>query len=395
MATFAIHTLGCKTNQAEGDQIADQLTKHGLQSTAFKNKSDIYIINSCTVTQRADKKTLRFIKQALKQNSKAKIFLIGCYRKFADKELPVEIIEKEKLIKKFNGKSNEPQGIPKPHPHIRRNLLIQTGCENFCSYCIVPYVRGKNKFKPLNEILNNANELIETGAKEIVLTGTNLGTHKELITIIKKLSRIKDLIRIRLSSIEPMYINKDLIECITNNPKVCPHLHIPLQSGDNDILQAMKRNYTREDFLELIKMIRKHVPDMSFNTDILVGFPGETDKQFNNTIDLIKRINFSRIHVFSFSKRPLTAAYKLPDFVDPKTIKERALRTKDLGKKLINNFIMQNKDKNIEILVEQKNKQGLWEGLSPHYLRCAFSLNQNLFGKVILIPFIKVKQVAS
>jgi threonylcarbamoyladenosine tRNA methylthiotransferase MtaB len=248
--------------------------------------------------------------------------------------------------------------------------MIQDGCENFCSYCIVPYARGKITRKPFNQVIQEAKNLVEAGAREIILTGINLGTYgaHALISLLSALSSIPSLLRIRLSSIEPMYLSRELIDAVAEIPKVCHHLHIPLQSGDNHILRAMNRNYSRDDFLDLVSYIRKRIPDCGITTDIIAGFPGEEKKEFQNTIDLVKRIKFSRLHIFPYSKREGTKAADFPNQVDVATKKQRSKILLELGRDLMTDFAKQYVNKKIEILVEQKG-----EGLTSNFIRSFFN----------------------
>jgi threonylcarbamoyladenosine tRNA methylthiotransferase MtaB len=247
--------------------------------------------------------------------------------------------------------------------------MIQDGCEHFCSYCIVPYARGKIKSKPLEQIVDEANQLVEAGAREIVLTGINLGTYQfDLPPAINRLSSFVSLHRIRLSSLEPMYITKELIDVVAATPKVCKHLHLPLQSGDNHILSAMHRNYSRDDYLDLIHYIRSKMPNCGITTDIMVGFPGEGEPEFQNTVDLIHQIKFSRMHIFTYSKRKSTPAAEFPNHVEPKMKKQRSKHLHKLRNKYMFEFANQYLNKEVEILVEQKG-----EGLTSNYIRCFYN----------------------
>lgn len=291
---------------------------------------------------------------------------------------------------------------------------------NFCSYCIVPYVRGKIRSRPTGEIVSEAKQMVEDGVKEIILTGINLGEFEinggqnptidrkteynkteniltrtdlndfkisnnqtpsteqiqttkfktSLPCLIDELSGIDALFRIRLSSIEPMYITDELIKVVRTNPKVCGHFHIPLQSGDDKILKAMNRNYTSKDFLSIVKKIKKRIKDVAITTDIIVGFPGEDEKAFKNTLKLVDKIGFSRIHIFPYSDRPGTAAQKLPNKVDPRIIATRYEQLDKLREKNMLKFHQKFKNKRMEILVEQKNRKNrMREGLTGNYIR--------------------------
>jgi threonylcarbamoyladenosine tRNA methylthiotransferase MtaB len=289
--------------------------------------------------------------------------------------------------------------------------MIENGCDNFCSYCIVPFVRGKIKSKPFDQVIAEARSLAKAGVKEIILTGINLGeygrmtndkfqmtnkipmTKSQLIfpELIEEISKIDGLLRIRLSSIEPMYITNALISVIKNNQKVCKHLHIPLQSGDDKILKAMNRNYTSKDFLNMIRKIRKQIKDIAVTTDIIVGFPGEDEKAFKNTCKLAEQSQFSRIHIFSYSDRPGTAASKLPNKIDPKTTAIRYVKLGELRDQYMLKFHRSFMKKPVEVLIEQRDKKtGMYEGLTGGFIRVFFAgddMGDECLGRLITAKF--------
>ncbi len=380
MKKIAFYTLGCKANQYQTEVLKSRVTDHESQVVDFHDFADEYIINTCTVTQDADRKSRQAIRRSIKQNPKAKIIVTGCYAKTNGEEL-------KKLFPSIGLRQPDIRvdGVvsisSRMKPRIRANLMIQDGCEHFCSYCIVPYARGKIKSKPLEQIMEEAKRLVEAGARELVLTGINLGTYQfNLSAVIDRLSMIKDLYRLRLSSLEPMYLKKELIDAVAENPKVCKHLHIPLQSGDNRILSAMNRNYSRDDYLDLIHYIRNKMPDCGITTDIIVGFPGEGEKEFQNTLDLIDRIKFSRMHIFTYSKRKGTPAADLANQIDPKTKKQRSQALQESRVKYMMEFANQYLNKEVEILVEQKG-----EGLTSNYIRCFFNDPTDSSGSLKII----------
>jgi threonylcarbamoyladenosine tRNA methylthiotransferase MtaB len=384
MKKIAFYTLGCKANQYQTEVIKSRVAGHESRVVDFNTEADIYIINTCTVTDDADRKSRQAIRRALRQNPGARVIVTGCYARLNQSELnrsfpQVELPDPSSLI---------PQTWRKA-PRIRSFLMIQDGCENFCSYCIVPYARGKIKSKPPDEVISEAKQLVKSGAREIILTGINLGTYQyDLSSVISRLSSVSRLLRIRLSSIEPMYLTKELIDAIARTPKVCRHLHIPLQSGDNDILKAMDRNYTREDYLEMVNYIRGKIPDCGITTDIILGFPGESEKGFQRTVDLINEIKFSRLHIFTFSKRKGTPAAKLPNQVDIKIMKHRSKVLHELRKKYMIEFASQYLGKEVEILVEQKGK-----GLTSNYIRCFFNDPADSSGQLKKIHVNKITPV--
>jgi threonylcarbamoyladenosine tRNA methylthiotransferase MtaB len=370
MKKTAFYTLGCRANQAQTEALKSQTE----EIVDFKEHADEYIINTCTVTHDADRKSRQAIRRAIRQNPKAKIIITGCFAKLEAEELKKLFPQAEIMP--------PPSLAPRPStlaPRVRSNLMIQDGCEHFCSYCIVPYARGKVKSKPLDQIEKEAKQLVKAGAREIVLTGINLATYQyDLKEVIKILSPIEKLYRIRFSSLEPMYLDKKLIDAIAENKKVCRFFHIPLQSGDNNILKAMGRNYQQKDYIDLIKYIREKIPECGISTDIIVGFPGESEKEFQSTVDLINRLKFSRIHIFSYSIRKGTPAADMPNQVDEKIKAKRNKELHLLRDKYMEEFAKQYFNKEVEILVERKG-----EGLTSNFIRCFFDDPTNSTGQLI------------
>lgn len=378
MKKIAYYTLGCRANQYQTEVLRLQVASDKLQVVEFSSEADIYVINTCTVTIDADRKSRQAIRRALRQNPKAEVQVAGCFARLEGpklKKLFPSIKIKEKLET-----WNLPPSTDKTK-RVRMNLMIQDGCEHFCSYCIVPYARGKITSKPVDQVNNEAEQLIQAGAREIVLTGINLGTYQfDLSKVIQQLSAIPELLRIRLSSIEPMYISRGLIDAAAKLPKVCRHFHLPLQSGDNSILKKMDRNYTRDDYLGLVNYIRNKIPDCGITTDIIVGFPGEGDQEFQNTLDLVNQAKFSRIHIFPYSRRKGTPAAEFPEQVDEKAKKKRSKTLNSLRTRLMVEFASRYLNKEVEILVEQKG-----EGLTSNFIRCFFDDPADSSGNPIKI----------
>jgi len=386
MTKVVFYTLGCKANQYQTEVLKSQLINDRFQLGLYGEEADLYVINTCTVTETADRKSRQAIRRALRLGKK--VIVTGCYAKL-EKSLLSKLFPQIEILEPSSISRRPSTMIPHPSfivPRIRANLMIQDGCEHFCSYCILPYVRGKVKSKPIEDVIAEAEELVDAGAREIILTGINLGTYQyQLSSVVHRLSFIENLYRIRLSSLEPMYLSKDLIDTIAKNPKVCHHLHLPLQSGDNEILKAMNRNYSREDYLELVNYIKRQIPDCAITTDIIVGFPGEGEKEFQNTVDLIHKVKFARLHVFPFSKRKGTAAYNFPAQVDQNTKKKRIEILSQLRAKYLKEFASQYLNQEVEILVEKKG-----EGLTSNYLRVVYSGSKSEVGTLKKVKFSKV-----
>jgi threonylcarbamoyladenosine tRNA methylthiotransferase MtaB len=394
---IAFYTLGCRSNQYETDVMKKICSAAGFEIVSFEKQADIYVINTCTVTGNADKKSRHAIRMAKKKNGDSMVIATGCYVEAGPPEL-FKISEVDILLKNndkahlldYLPKINKPIEQPPLKKLIRANLMIENGCENSCSYCIVPFVRGKITSKPFDQVIAEAKAMVKDGVKEIVLTGINLGEYGPMTNdqipiakqiqisnfqislpkLIGEISKIDGLLRIRLSSIEPMYINEALIKTIKDDPKVCKHLHIPAQSGDDKILKAMNRNYTSKDFLNMTKKIREQIKDIAITTDIIIGFPGEDDKAFKNTCKLAEQARFSRIHIFSYSDRPGTEASKLPNKIDPKTLAIRHEKLEEIRDKLMLKVHMSFRKRPVEVLIEQKDrKTGMYEGLTGGFIR--------------------------
>jgi len=372
MRKFAIYTLGCKANQYQSFALESEMRDGNSEMRNFGEEADVYIINTCTVTADADRKSRQAIRRALRLAKK--VIVTGCYARLQEESLK-KLFPEIEILRACP--SSPCQGRGGQRVRVRQNLLIEDGCENFCSYCIVPYARGKVTRKPLEDILREATLLVSAGAREIVLTGINLGAWGGLSTVLCSLSTIQNLFRIRLSSLEPQYVTEELIETIASHPKICRHLHLPLQSGDDKILKLMNRQYTAEDYLKLIEKIREKIPNCGITTDVIVGFPNEGEAEFQNTLNLIDRIKFSRLHIFPYSERELTTAAKLPGQVDPKTKKARYAMLNGLRDKYMREFAEKYMGKEIEILVEQRG-----EGLTSNYIRVKFDDPQDSSGQL-------------
>jgi len=434
MPKIAFYTLGCRSNQYENDAMKKICAAAGFNIVPFEEQADIYVINTCTVTGNADKKSRNAIRMAKKRNRDSTVIATGCYvetKSFnmneADLILPnknkfniLDLLRDEKC---FSHLASPISHFKSPISHlasrIRSNLMIENGCENSCSYCIVPFVRGKIVSKPFEQVIAEAKSMVKEGVKEIVLTGIDLGEYalepetkspclagrqvgsnrsnrnrdfqSQVPALIDDLSKIDGLLRIRLSSIEPMYITDDLIKTVKEDPKVCKHLHIPAQSGDDKILKAMNRNYTSKDLLNMARKIRKQIKDIAITTDIIVGFPGEDEKAFKNTCKLAEQARFSRIHIFSYSDRPGTAASKLPNKVEPKIIARRREKLGELRDKLMLKFHRSFIKKPVEVLIEHKDgKTGMYEGLTGGYIRVFFAgddMGDEYLGRLIPAKF--------
>ncbi len=407
MKSVAFYTLGCKVNHYETEAMMDKFKSKGYSIKDFDEIADLYVINSCTVTTQAASKSRKYARRAKRKNEEAKVIMIGCYPQVNEDE--VSQIEEIDYIMGTSGKSNiveliedkissdnndkllkdnlnygkfsefEEMSIKDLSETTRAYIKIQEGCNQFCSYCIIPYARGKMRSRDKNNIIDEVTQLInKKGVREIVLTGIHLGAYgieKEdkyaLVKLIEALSKIEGLKRIRLSSIEVTEVNDRLLNLIKQNEKVCLHLHLPLQSGSNKILERMNRPYTKEEFRERVNKFREKITDLAITTDVIVGFPGETIKEFRETYDFIKEIGFSRLHVFPFSRRKNTPAYDMKPRVRGDIKSKNASRLRKLNKKLMSQFNNKFIGKIKKIIIEDNkdHETGLYTGYTDNYIK--------------------------
>lgn len=357
-----ICSLGCKVNIYESELVTNILKNNNYTVVDFEDKADIYIINTCSVTNESDKKSRKMINRAKKNNPAAIIIVMGCYSQVnaedidvdivlgnKDKSKIVEIIEeyiktkqKKKIIYDLTKVDFEKMEITNFDSHTRAFVKIQDGCNAFCSYCIIPYVRGRVRSKDPEDVIKEVTTLVEKGYKEIVLTGIHTGRYgtdinTTLEELLNKLVNIPNIYRIRLSSIEINEITPGIKELLKENKVMAKHLHIPLQSGSNKILKLMNRRYNKEEFLSMVDNLRD-IPDISLTTDLIVGFPNEGEEEFNETIDTLKKIGFTKIHTFPYSKRKGTPAATMDNQVSPEEKKKRVHRILDLSNKYEHNF---------------------------------------------------------
>ncbi|MDD2752332.1 MAG: tRNA (N(6)-L-threonylcarbamoyladenosine(37)-C(2))-methylthiotransferase MtaB [Candidatus Omnitrophica bacterium] len=405
MKTFKLYTLGCKVNQYESQEIREKLLQANLCESNNGSKADFYFVNTCTVTSRADADSLQFIRRAARENPRAKIIVTGCLTeldaKKIKKALPGSLIisNKEKLLetvvpKYQSARVPRHRGISGFSGHTRAFLKIQNGCDNFCAYCKVPLVRGRSRSRKAAEIISEAKRLVEGGFKEIVLTGICLGaygrdlpTKGALTKIIKELIKINGLERIRLSSIEAGDVSRSLINLIGSSKKICRHLHIPIQSGDDLILRKMHRSYTHASYLALIKRIKAAIPGIAVTADCLVGFPGESKENFLNTVKLVREISPLRTHIFPYSPRPGTKAFRLKEGVGVKEMKERLGILRKVSAECAQKFQKQFIAKKMEVLIESRDKfhPGFWQGHTDNYLKVLVKSNCNLHNQIIKV----------
>ncbi len=410
--TVAIATLGCKVNQYESTALAGMFRARGYRVVDFKDRADIYVINTCTVTHLGDRKSRQLIRRASGSNPGGLVVVTGCYSQVspeevlgisgvdlvtgtAEKSRLVDMVEQLEKGRKVNAvtdsRAHAVYGeIPfAPAGRVRAFLKIQEGCDNFCSYCIVPYARGPLKSRDPAGIMEEARRLAASGYREIVLTGIHTGAFGKdkigglnLAGLLEELAKIEGLARIRLSSVEPMDITGELISVLAQGPPLCPHLHIPLQSGDDGILGAMKRGYSSGDFRRLMAAVKENIKDVSVTTDVIVGFPGEGEENFLNTYNLIRELEFSSLHIFKYSPRKGTPAAEFPGQTPPGVKEDRRKRLAELGRLLAADFASRYLGKIVEVLVEEtvEGDPGLVRGHTANYLLVAFPGDEKMRG---------------
>ncbi len=401
--TFTLFSFGCKVNQYEAQFVREQLTAAGLREETLN--PDLFIVNSCAVTAAAERKCRAYIRSLIKKKPQSRIVLTGCYaRIFAGRESASagRIIcipqEKKKYLRRelcsaglIADTGFEINGISGFSAHARAFLKVQDGCANFCAYCIVPHLRGRPQSKPLSRIKEEVRRLSENGFSEIVLTGINLGCwgqdlrqKKKISFLLKGLLRIKSLGRVRLSSLEPEFVDEELIELMNGETKICPHLHIPLQSGDDFILSRMNRRYRSADYLKIIERAKRRISGLGLSTDIIVGFPGETEKHFRNTCKLVRRAGFLRVHIFPYSRRPGTPAAELDGQVEGQAKKARKRELENIARQTGLAFRKQFLGKELTVIFEEK-RDGFWQGYAANYIPVQAKSRKNLTGKLLVV----------
>jgi len=419
MMKVAFYTLGCKVNQYETEAMEEMFRKRGYEVVSFEKKADIYIINTCTVTNLGDRKSRQFIRRAKKLNKNSIVAAVGCYSQIAPDEVEniegVDIVigttDKEKIVdlceevkqkrRKINVVRNikyhkqfDNLSIDNLESRTRAYMKIQDGCNQYCSYCIIPYARGPIRSRKLEDILDEAEKLAKANFKEIILTGIHVASYGKdlknlsLLDVINEVSKIEGIERIRLSSIEPTFIDEEFMTNVVDNKKFCDHFHLSLQSGSNSVLKRMNRKYTTEEYKNIVNLIRRYMPNAGITTDIIVGFPGETEEEFQETYDFVKNIGFSRIHVFKYSPRKGTPASKFDSQVHGSVKHYRSEKLIELGNQLANRFMDQFVGNRMEVLFEE-NKDGYYEGYTTNYIRVKAKSSKDIQGEILPV---KIKE---
>jgi len=400
MATFALESLGCKLNQAEVEGLAHELLRRGHLLVETAECADIYVLNTCTVTHVADRKSRHALRLARRRNPRAILVALGCYARRAAEDLLAARIADSVLASRETGeiadllerslipKAADGQvGIGITKPRTRSFIKIQEGCTNFCAFCIVPYVRQPVSVRPIEAILRDVKARTNLGVKEIILTGTRIGDYEcngrrstDLPALIRAVLQDTDVTRLRLTSLGPRDLTPEMLELWADS-RLCPHLHLPLQSGSEPVLRRMNRPYSLVEYSKCLERARRSIPDLSVTTDILVGFPGETEGQFEETCRFSCDMGFAGIHVFTFSARVGTIASTLPDQIDYGTKKERSMRMLNLAARSARAYAESFMGRTMEVLWE-KRSGNTWDGLTANYLRVFVENEGDLSGRL-------------
>ena len=409
----AFNTLGCKVNSYETEALIEKFEQANYQIVDFNETSDVYVINSCMVTNTGERKSKKIIKRPIKNNPNAIVIVMGCLTQLKAEEILnidgvkivvgtknrgkiVDYLEEylennqklNKVTKLENNESYDNLFISDFKGHTRAFLKIPDGCNNFCSYCIIPYTRGRIRSKAPDKVISEAKKLVNSGHIEIVLTGIHTGGYGEdlkdysFARLLEDLDKIEGLKRIRISSIEITELTDEVISIIKKSSKIVNHIHIPLQGGNDKILKAMNRKYTTKEYLKIIDKLRNNIDDLAVTTDIIVGFPGETDKDFKEAFEFIKKVDFQELHVFPFSSRAGTVAAKMENQVNCVIKKERVHILLDLSERLKSNHIQSQVGK-IHRLIPEQIKDGYLQGHTRDYILVKLNAEASLIGKEI------------
>lgn len=425
MQKVAFHTLGCKVNHYETEAIWQLFKQEGYERVDFEATSDVYIINTCTVTNTGDKKSRQIIRRAIRKNPDAVICVTGCYAQTSPAEIlaipGVDIVigtqDRVKLLPLIEQYKNERQPInavgnimknrvyeeldvPAFTDRTRASLKIQEGCNNFCTFCIIPWARGLLRSRDPKEVIHQAQQLVDAGYKEIVLTGIHTGGYGEdlkdynFAMLLRDIeAQVKGLKRLRISSIEASQITDEVIEVIKHSNIIVRHLHIPIQSGSNSVLKRMRRKYTMEFFAERLERLKEVLPGLAVTSDVIVGFPGETEEEFMETYNFIKEHQFSELHVFPYSKRTGTPAARMEDQVDEEVKNERVHRLISLSDQLAKEYASKFEGEVLEVIPEERFAEnpeaGLYEGYSDNYLKVVFPATEDMVGQIVKVKIEK------
>ena len=423
MKKVAFYTLGCKVNQYETEAMLELFEKEGYEKAETEDYADVYVINTCTVTHMSDRKSRQYIRRMKKKNPDAIIAVVGCYSQVSPEEIlsidEVNLVmgtnDRKKIVeevKKIDAsrkvstvddimkvKAFEEIEINKTNGKTRAFLKIQDGCDRYCSYCIIPYARGRVRSRDLESIVKEVENLAANGYKEVVLTGIHVASYGKdikdsdikLLDVIKQINDIEGIERIRLSSVEPILFTDEFVEAVSTMDKVCPHYHLSLQSGCDETLKRMKRRYTTEEYKAIVDRLRAAIPNVSITTDVIVGFPGETNEEFDKTYEFLKDIELTHMHIFKYSPRKGTPAATMENQVDPSTKHERSEKLLQLNEENFKKFGQKMLDKEFNVLFEQKVGDNKFEGLTENYVKVIVESDKDLSEQILKVKITDVK----
>lgn len=422
----ALYTLGCRVNSYESEAMAEKFIKEGYEVVSFDEFSDVYVINTCTVTNMGDKKSRQMIGRARRHNPEAIIAVVGCYSQIASDEIAqvegVDVVlgsrnkgdvvywvnrarEESKQVVEVKDvlKNNkfEQLAISEYQDKTRAFLKIQDGCNRFCSYCLIPFARGGVCSKEPEKILKEVKELSKNGFKEIILSGVHTASYGvdlegnwDLVKILEEINKIEGIERIRIGSIDPTFFTEGVIERICNLEKMCPHFHLSLQSGCDATIRRMNRKYTAQEYKDVVENLRRYMKDVSITTDIIVGFPGESNVEFEATYEFLKGIKLSKMHIFKYSKRTGTKAAEMPFQVDGLIKEERSKKLIELNNALEVEFMEKFLGREMRVLYEEaiSGKENTYVGYTENYIKVITESDENLEGKIVPTKLVAVKQ---
>lgn len=422
----ALYTLGCRVNSYESEAMAEKFIKEGYEVVSFDEFSDVYVINTCTVTNMGDKKSRQMIGRARRHNPEAIIAVVGCYSQIASDEIAqiegVDVVlgsrNKGDIVYWVNRAREESKQVVEVKDVLKNNkfeqlaineyqdktrafLKIQDGCNRFCSYCLIPFARGGVCSKEPEKILKEVKELSKNGFKEIILSGVHTASYGvdlegnwDLVKILEAINKIEGIERIRIGSIDPTFFTEGVIERICNLEKMCPHFHLSLQSGCDATIRRMNRKYTAQEYKDVVENLRKYMKDVSITTDIIVGFPGESNVEFEATYEFLKGIKLSKMHIFKYSKRAGTKAAEMPFQVDGIIKEERSKKLIELNNALEVEFMEKFLGKEMRVLYEEaiSGKENTYVGYTENYIKVITESDENLEGKIVPTKLAAVKQ---
>lgn len=423
MKKVAFYTLGCKVNQYETEAMLELFEKEGYEKAETEDYADVYVINTCTVTHMSDRKSRQYIRRMKKKNPDAIIAVVGCYSQVSPEEIlsidEVNLVmgtnDRKKIVeevKKIDAsrkvstvddimkvKAFEEIEINKTNGKTRAFMKIQDGCDRYCSYCIIPYARGRVRSRDLESIVKEVENLAANGYKEVVLTGIHVASYGKdikdsdikLLDVIKQINDIEGIERIRLSSVEPILFTDEFVEAVSTMDKVCPHYHLSLQSGCDETLKRMRRRYTTEEYKAIVDRLRAAIPNVSITTDVIVGFPGETNEEFDKTYEFLKDIELTHMHVFKYSPRKGTPAATMENQVDPSTKHDRSEKLLQLNEENFNKFGQKMLDKEFNVLFEQKVGDNKYEGLTENYVKVIVESDNDISEQILKVKIKDVK----